>query len=77
MTRSCSKHGRDVQWIQIFWLGNVKGGKPLGDLRSAGRIMLEVDLKETECEDMYWIHLAEVINLWWTVVNAVMNIWIA
>jgi hypothetical protein len=54
----------------------VKGGKPVGDLGLEGRIMLEVDLKETGCEDMYWIYLAEVRNLWRAVVNAVMNIWI-
>jgi hypothetical protein len=32
-----------------------------------------MDLREIGCEDVDWIHLAQVVDKWWAVVNTVMN----
>jgi hypothetical protein len=34
-----------------------------------------MDLKETQCEDVDWIKLAQVQNQWWAFVNTVMYAW--
>jgi hypothetical protein len=33
-----------------------------------------MNLKETGCEDVNWIHLAQDRDQWWAVVNTAMNI---
>jgi hypothetical protein len=33
-----------------------------------------MDLEEVGCGDMDWIELAQVMDRWWALVNAVMNL---
>jgi hypothetical protein len=35
--------------------------------------MQKTDLKETRCEGLDWIHLAEDMDQWRTLVNTIMN----
>jgi hypothetical protein len=34
---------------------------------------VKTELKETGCEDVYWIHLATDRDKWWALVNKVMS----
>jgi hypothetical protein len=35
---------------------------------------INMDGKETECEDVHWIHLAQDRVQWWAIVNMVINL---
>jgi hypothetical protein len=37
---------------------------------------IKTNLKETECEGVAWIDLAQDRDTWWAVVNMVMNLWV-
>jgi hypothetical protein len=53
-------------------VGKTEGKSYFGDLRVYERI-IKMDLKEIECEDMYWIHLAQDGVQRPAVVNTVVN----
>jgi hypothetical protein len=44
------------------------------DLGVNGKIMLRVDLREIELEDVDWMHLVQDRDQWRTVVNTIMNL---
>jgi hypothetical protein len=57
----------------IFLLGNLKGRDHLEDICVDWRIIFRMDLGETWCESVDWIHLFHYRDQWWTLVKMVMN----
>jgi hypothetical protein len=47
--------------------------KPLGKRRRRWEDNIRMDLRETSCEDVNWIHLAQERDHWRALVNTVMN----
>jgi hypothetical protein len=56
-------------------VGKSEGKRPFGRLRSRWEDNIKMDLQEVGCEGMYWINLVQDRDRWWSVVNAVMNLW--
>jgi hypothetical protein len=54
--------------------GKPEGGRPLPRSRRRWEDNMRVDFKETVCEDVDWIHLAQDSDQWRAVVNTVMNL---
>ena len=55
-------------------VGKPEGKKPLGRPRHRWEDYIQMDLQEVGCGGMDWIQLAQVREIWWALVNAVMNI---
>jgi len=55
-----------------FWWGNLREGDHLEDLVIGGRIILKWIFRKWE-EGMDWIDLAQDMDRWQALVNAVMN----
>lgn len=51
--------------------------RPVGDLGIDERIVIKMDLKEVECEDVYWIHLGQHRTPGQVLVSTVINPWIS
>jgi hypothetical protein len=65
--RAFSMHGRDEKSVQ------KSVGKP-GKLTKRWEDNIKIDLKETGCKDLDWIHLAQGRVQWQAFVNVVMNL---
>ena len=57
-----------------FWWGNPKKRDQLGDPGVDGRIICEIDLQELGCGGMELIELAQDMDRWRTLMNAVMSV---
>jgi len=55
-------------------VGKPEGKKPLGRPRPRWEYNIKMDLQEVVCGGMDWIELAQDIDRWWALVNAVMNL---
>jgi hypothetical protein len=55
-------------------VGKPRGKRPLERLRHRWEDGIRMDLRETGCKGMEWIHLAEDWDWWWALVNMVMNL---
>jgi len=53
------------------------GKKPLRRPRHRWEGNIRMDLRETGWEGVDWMHLAQDRDQWWTLVNMVMNLWVA
>jgi hypothetical protein len=52
-------------------------GKPKGKrLKCGSQDGFKTDLRETGCEGVVWIHLAQERNWWQALVSMVMNLWV-
>jgi len=69
---SCT-HGRDEKYIKIL-VGKPKGKIPLGRLRRKWEDNIRMDLGDIGWEGVDWIHLAQDIEQWRSVVNTVMEL---
>ena len=58
----------------IALAGKPKGKRPLGRPRRRWEDDNKMDLQEVGCGDMDWIELAEEMDRWRALVNAVMNL---
>jgi hypothetical protein len=50
--------------------------RPLGRPRCIWENNIKTDLKDSGCDDVEWIHLAQGSNQWKVLVHAVMNLWV-
>jgi hypothetical protein len=57
-----------------FWRGGLRERDHLEDLGVDGRIIIKVDLQEVGWGGRGWIDLAQDMDRWRTLVNAVMNL---
>jgi hypothetical protein len=53
------------------------GKKPHRRPRHRWEGNIRMDLRETGWEGVDWMHLAKERDQWWTLVNMVMNLWVA
>jgi len=57
-----------------FWWGNLRERDHLGRPRRRWEDNIKIGLQEVGCGGMDWIELAQYRNIWWALVNAVMNL---
>jgi hypothetical protein len=57
--------------------GGPEGKRPLVQPRIRWEHNIEIDLQEVGCGGMDWIERAEDRGGWWTLVNAVVNLWVS
>jgi len=69
MGGACSAYGEDERRIQEK--------KPLGRRRRKWEDNIKMDLQEVGFGGTYWIELAQDMDRWRALVNAVMNFWFA
>jgi len=55
-------------------VGKPEGKRPLGRPRRRWKDNIKMDLQEVECGGMDWIELAKIREMWWALVNAVINL---
>jgi hypothetical protein len=55
-------------------VGKSEGKRPLGRPRHRWEDNIKMDLQEVACRGMDWIKLAQDMDRWWALVNAVMNL---
>jgi len=65
---------RDVYRILV---GKPEGKRPLGRPRHKWEDNIKMDLQEVRCGDTDWIELAQDMERWRALVNAVTNLWVA
>jgi hypothetical protein len=59
--------------LYTFLVGKPEGKSTLGRPKRRWRDGIKIDLGETGCGVVEWIHLAQDREHWWALVNAVMN----
>jgi len=69
VARSGEKRG-----VHRVLVGKPEGKKPLVRAVLRCEDNIKVDLQEMRCEDMDWIDLAQDMDRWRALVNAVMNL---
>jgi len=55
-------------------MGRPEGKRPLGRPRHRWEDNIKMDLQDLGCGDIDWIKLAQDRDMWWALVNAVMNL---
>jgi hypothetical protein len=63
--------GRNVYRVLV---GKPEGKRPLERPRRRWEDGIKMDLRGIGREGVEWIHLAQVRDRWWSVVNTVMNL---
>jgi hypothetical protein len=58
-------------------VGKPEGRRPLGKPRRRWEDNIKIDLQELGWGDMDWIDMAQDIDRWRALVNAVMNLWVS
>ena len=73
MGGACNTYGerRDVYRVLV---GKPEGKRPLGRTRLRWENNIKMDFQEVRCGGMDWIELAQDMNRWRALVNAVMNL---
>ena len=73
MGGACSACGGRGEVYIGFWWGNLRERDQLGRPRRRWEDNIKMDLKEVGCGDQDWTDLAEDMDRWRALVNAVMN----
>jgi hypothetical protein len=55
-------------------VGKPKGKRPRGGPKCRWEYNIMTDLQEVGCEGIDWIEMAQDMEIWWAIVNAVMNL---
>jgi hypothetical protein len=66
-------HRRDEKRIEV---GKSEEREQLRDLDVDGRIILNYVFKEILCANVYWIHLAQDTDQEWSLLEAIINLWV-
>jgi len=56
-------------------VGKLERCRPLGRPRRKWEENIRIGLREIGWEGVDWMHLAQVKDQWWALVNTVMNLW--
>jgi len=67
--------GDKIGVFRVF-VGKPEGKRPLGRPRHRWDDNIKLDLQEVGCGGMDWIELAQVMDRWQALVNAVVNFWV-
>jgi hypothetical protein len=73
MGGACGAHG-EVRGEYNILVGRPEGRRPLGRRRRRWEDNINMDLREIECGDEDWIHLAQDMDRWGALVSTVMNL---
>ena len=73
MGGACSAYG-EKRGVYMVLAGKPEGKRPLGRPRRRWEFNIKIVLQELGCEVMDWIELAQDMDRWREVVNAVMNL---
>jgi hypothetical protein len=57
-------------------VGKLEGRRQFGRPWNRWEDNIKMDLQEVGCGSMDWIDLAQDRDIWWALVNAVMNLWL-
>jgi hypothetical protein len=76
MGSESTTHGRADKSYQVL-VRKPEEKKPLVRPRHRWEDSIKMDLKEIGCEDVDWIHVAQVSVQWWVLVNLAMKLWIS
>jgi hypothetical protein len=68
-----SKHG-EMRNVYSVLVGEPEGKMPLGRHGCRRGNNIRIDPREIGWISMDWMHLAEDVNHWWSLVNAIMNL---
>jgi hypothetical protein len=68
----CSTHGRDAKYNILD--GKSEGKRPLGRPRRRWEANIGMDLRGIGWEGVEWMHLAQDIDQWLSIVNMVMKL---
>jgi len=71
MSWACSAYG--TRGVYRVLVGKPEGKRPLGRPRRRWEDNIKMDLREVGCGGMNWIELAQDMDRWRALVNAVMN----
>jgi hypothetical protein len=67
---------RDTRNVPKILVRTSEGKRPLGRPRHRWEDSIRINLREIWWEGMEWICLTQYRDLWWVLVNMVMNNWI-
>jgi hypothetical protein len=73
MGGACGTHGRGEKLYRVL-VGKPEGKRPLGSPRRRWEYGIKMDLREIGWGGVEWIHLAQDMEFWRALVNAVMNL---
>jgi hypothetical protein len=76
MGGACSAYGREERHIGGFGGGNLRERDHLEEPDEDGRIILRWIFRKWDVGGMDWIELAQDMDRWRALVNAVMHIWV-
>ena len=69
----CSTYG-ERRGVYRVLVGKPEGNRPLVKPRHRWEDNIKIDLQEVGCGGVDWIELAQDRDMWWAIVNAVINL---
>jgi hypothetical protein len=69
-------HMGEIRNAYTILVRKPEGKRSLQRQRHGWKDNIAMDLTETGCEGVEWMHVAQDRDLWWALVNMVINLWI-
>jgi hypothetical protein len=66
----------EMRYAYNILVGNPEGMRPLGRSKHRWEDNIKMNLREIGWEVVEWMHLAQDMDKWRALVNAVMNLWV-